>query len=193
MKRISSALLVLFAALCSCGPRQPLAGTVWLNPVTAKLDPKIASGLKADLEGCANTAPSLPRSCKASDDYITKSKPDTNCHWSCGPICKEKNECLWEVTAGNWSLDHAALTATIREANTSCGSKWQPIFDDPREYEQPSCKQECLQMAAVVALSRVDPACAMNIFGIVARRPHCIGDIPHSCRQSGVLTPEGQE
>lgn len=135
MNRICLALLVLFAALSSCGPKQPLTATVWLNPLTERLDRKIATDLKANLEGCANTAGSLPRSCKASDDYVTKFRPDTNCHWSCEPICNDKEECLWEVKAGDWNLHHAGLTATTREANASCGSKWQQIFDDPEHIQ----------------------------------------------------------
>lgn len=174
-------LITLIGLFSFCTTPGPLNPTLWLNSVLVKADSKRVAGLKTDLERCAKTASALPRSCKRNDRYITKGDPETNCHWTCGQICKDDNECLWKVTAGPWNLNHAVLTAATKEPNTSCGAKWQSIFDDPGEYEQPTCEQECLQMNAIVALSRVDPACAMNLFGIEARRPSCVGEIPKSC------------
>lgn len=180
-------LMVIALALalgCKSAPLPaPLPTSVWINPVVVQ---QAASSqvkqLRADLQNCAISSSALPRSCKAPSKSITTvTAVPANCHWQCGSICADKSKCAWEVVAGEWTLEYQRPATLERVRSKACSAQEQRIFDDPQQYEQMSCEQECFQKTAIVAMSKVDPGCAMDLFGIMAARPACIGPIPAWC------------
>lgn len=158
---------------------------VWINPVVKqKAGDAAESTLQADLQSCAATATELPGWCSQAQKFITvvQSGPGANCHWQCGSNCLDLKKCAWKVTAGAWSLEYRRPASKERVPRKTCNKKWEAMFNDPAQYEESSCEVDCLQTEAVVALSKVDPACAMEAFGVLALRPRCFGEIPGWCR-----------
>jgi hypothetical protein len=176
---------------------------IWVSPIVkTKLGDAAEANLWTELQQCAATKSELPESCKTGNKTITiaKPQPTANCHWQCGPICLKKQNCAWEVKAGNWNLEYRRLATIEREQRKVCRENWANIFDDPPQYEENSCEAECFQLSAVVSLSKFDAACAMEIFSVLVRRPRCRGPVPRECRikdyshsQNGVLTPPEPE
>ena len=165
---------------------------VWINPVVKqKAGDAVERTLQADLQSCAATVAELPRGCSHPQKFITvvKSGPSANCHWQCGSNCPDPNKCAWKVAAGAWSLQHRRPASKERVHRKACDKKWEAMFSDPVEYEESSCEVDCLQTKAVVALSKVDPACAMEAFEVLALRPRCLGEIPDWCK-SGSKEPQ---
>jgi hypothetical protein len=185
-------IMALTVLVVGCGRNAAdTRATVWVNPaVGIELGNEGTASLRAELQSCAATQADLPKSCKVGSKVLTFSKmPSANCHWQCGSICPEKDKCAWEVKAGDWSLEYQRPAAIGRERRHACDENWERIFNDPVQYEQASCEADCYQLSAVVALSKVNPACAMEVFGIIARRPHCVGDVPERCRSRAHTHP----
>jgi hypothetical protein len=162
------------------------AATIWINPlVKSKLGEAPESQLRTELQQCAATAINLPKSCKTNGKTLTFAKrpPTANCHWTCGSMCSKGEDCAWEVKAGVWTLEYRRQAAIEREQRRACTQDWENTFNDPEQYEQQTCEVECIQLSAITSLSKVDAPCAMEVFGIVARRPRCIGPVPEGCKR----------
>jgi hypothetical protein len=162
-----------------------MAPAIWVNPIVkTKLGDAAEANLRTELQQCAATKSELPKSCKTGNKTITfaKAQPTANCHWQCGETCPKKENCAWEVKTGVWNLEYRRLAAIEREQRKVCGEDWANVFDDPAQYEETSCEAECFQLSAVASLSKFDAACAMEIFGVLARRPRCRGPVPQPCR-----------
>jgi hypothetical protein len=160
---------------------------VWVDPaVNAKLGDAAFASLDTPLRSCAATQDDLPASCKAGDEFVTRTKsgPNANCHWQCGSPCSE-HRCFWRVNAGAWSLKDWRLAGAEIVQRKACGQNWQTIFDHPALYEEMSCEAECFQVFAIKALSKTNPECAMELSGVISSRPACYGSIPTWCRSSG--------
>jgi hypothetical protein len=179
-------IMVGFGMVLGCAQRTAImVSSVWLNPVAkTKVGDAAAANLWAELQQCAATNADLPKSCKAGSKTVTIAKTPSaaNCHWQCDETGLKKESCAWQVKAGAWNLEYRRVATITREQRKACGQNWDNTFNDPAQYEQNTCEAECFQLSDVVSLSNVDAPCAMELFGILAQRPRCVGPAPKGCR-----------